>query len=460
MLNCETKRRCRVDVNALSRQALILGCLVFLSCAHSVAQQAGETQDKSSKLEVEINRVLVPVVVRDKQGQAVGDLKQEDFRVFDNNKPHSISGFTVEKHGVAESSTQASKESGAQPPAIASGVQASAAASPASRRYILFLFDDLHLNFEEMVHARDASMKVLQGVLTDSDIAAVITTSGRVNSGLTRDRAKLQDALMTLKSLNSQLQNKSQCPNIGYYEAYLIEGRRDNEAYSDALQRAASCCPDVVSRESSSSPNLNAPMSSDPSAGRVPVELAAQKALSIGLQDVLTTDGVIASVVRKMAELPGQRELILVSPGFLTIEPEAFDAESRIVDLAAQSNVTINALDARGLYATNIPASEKLPGDPRLQSQYRSNSLEQDGMTMGALADGTGGTFFEHDNDLEGGLKRLMEVPDYVYLLELPLNNMKPDGSYHSLKVDVDRDGLQLQARRGYFLPKPEKKKK
>jgi hypothetical protein len=45
-----------------------------------------------------------------------------------------------------------------------------------------------------------------------------------------------------------------------------------------------------------------------------------------------------------------------------------------------------------------------------------------------------------------------------VYLLEFSPDNAKPDGTYHHLKVKVDRDGVQVQARRGYFAPKPDKK--
>jgi VWFA-related protein len=79
---------------------------------------------------------------------------------------------------------------------------------------------------------------------------------------------------------------------------------------------------------------------------------------------------------------------------------------------------------------------------------------------MAELADGTGGTFFHNSNDLDAGFKALTEAPEVVYLLELPLENVKPDGSYHRLKVKVTRDGLQIQARRGYLVPKPEKNKK
>jgi VWFA-related protein len=78
---------------------------------------------------------------------------------------------------------------------------------------------------------------------------------------------------------------------------------------------------------------------------------------------------------------------------------------------------------------------------------------------MAELADGTGGTYFHNSNDLQGGFQTLTEVPEYVYLLELSLQNVKQDGAYHLLKVKVDQDGLKLQARRGYFAPKPAKSK-
>ena len=79
---------------------------------------------------------------------------------------------------------------------------------------------------------------------------------------------------------------------------------------------------------------------------------------------------------------------------------------------------------------------------------------------MGELADGTGGTFFHDNNDLDAGFKAITEEPEVVYTLELPLDGVQANGSYHRLKVKVGREGVEVQAQRGYFMPKPEKPKK
>ena len=79
---------------------------------------------------------------------------------------------------------------------------------------------------------------------------------------------------------------------------------------------------------------------------------------------------------------------------------------------------------------------------------------------MSELANATGGTFLHTSNDLAAEFERLTEAPEVVYLIELSLDNIKPDGTLHRLKVKVDRPGLDIQARRGYYLPKPQKNQK
>jgi VWFA-related protein len=166
-----------------------------------------------------------------------------------------------------------------------------------------------------------------------------------------------------------------------------------------------------------------------------------------------------------MRSLPGRRTLVLVSPGFLTITPESMAEKSIILDMAAQANVTVSALDARGLYTTEIDASERgarsqMELSNGMATEYHSDSAERAGNVLGELADGTGGTYFHNSNDLQGGLQQLMAGPEYVYVLEFSLADVKRDESYHALSVRVNRSGVNVQARRGYFAPKKHRGKK
>jgi VWFA-related protein len=423
--------------------AFALSCLIFLSCMPLTAQQAGAPQDAPYKIDVRVNRLLVPVVVRDAQGHTVGNLKKEDFQVFSNNKPQLISGFSIQQRGTTKDNTAS---------APGSVTQQTVSPDTLPDHITVFLFDDMHLTAEDLAHAREAGMKILSGALTGTAMAAVVSISGRVNTGLTRDTAKLQEALAKLQPMGLYRADNMDCPHIDYYEADLIENKHDPVAVQDANQKFANC---------NNMPTVATP-SNIPTAERS-VESAAIRALALGHQDTQSTYASIAQFVRRMAPLPGRRTLILVSAGFLNIERDSLGAESRIIDLAVQSDVTISSLDARGLYTTELSASERSPAlsgqSLQVNLDYHRNSMKLAENPMAELADGTGGTFFHNSNDLDAGFKSLTQVPEYVYVLEFPLNNVKQDGSYHHLKVKVDREGLRLQARQGYFVPRPKKNK-
>ncbi len=384
--------------------AIALCCAAVISPAQQTpVQQTNDPppQDSTYTFKSNVNVVLVPVLVRDKQGLAIGNLKKEDFQVFDNDKPQVISGFTIQTRTGIESATNPTQPAPAvpapQPP-------------PAPERFIVFLFDDMHLSLGDLAQAQKAGTKILAASLTETDVAAVVSLSGRINSGLTADRAQLQAAIMKLQPQNLYRTTGSECPPMDYYHADLIENKHNTNALEAAIQEVMSCSPGVQLRTV---------------AERL-AEAAAIQALAVGEQDVQVALASVKDYVRRMATLPGQRTLILVSPGFL-------------------------------------PLTERGGGSSfstRLKSEYRRNSMSLNENVMAELAAGTGGTYFHNSNDLEGGFRRLTAAPEYLYLLEFSAGNVKQNGSYHRLKVKIDQEGLTLQSRKGYFAPKPPRKKK
>lgn len=395
--------------------------------------------------------MLVPVVVRDSHGRVVGNLKKEDFRIFDRGKLRTISGFSVQERGLPQAvtgpggppSTSSKEYARGTPPG---GMPAQP--SVPSQRFVIFLFDDLHLSVSDLAQVEKAVTGMLGNSLSATDYADVLSFSGK-SSGLTRDRAKLQDAISKLRARQLYRHTSDECPDIDYYLADLILNMHNETAFQSAVEDTMACAH-LQSNMRKIAENM--------------VSAAASQALSLGDQDIRVTLGFVKEIVGKMSTLPGQRLLILISPGFLSVTPEAMSLKSQIVDAAAQANVTISALDARGLYTTGMDASQQGGHSTFSLLTGRSSQHERDSQkfqedVLAELADGTGGTFVHNTNDLEGGLRRLADAPEYLYLLELPLQGIKPDGTYHPLKVKLDQDGLKLQARRGYFAPKPANRK-
>jgi VWFA-related protein len=391
-----------------------------------------------------VNEVLLPVVVRDAKGQTVSGLSKEQFQVFDNGKLQEISGFTVIARNNLSPAADASPVSSSAANPAASPTNDSQPASPA-RRFIVFLFDDFNMSVADLTQARLAATTALDKALLPADFSAVISTSGS-NSGLTQDRAKLKQAIMELRTKDLYRHDDHECPNVGYYQGDLIQNKNDGMALQAAVSNAMSCA------------HL-----SDPSAAESMARSAAQRAVALGEQDYRTNLNFLRLVISKMAALPGQRVVILVSSGFLAPDAEAMSIQSEILDVAARANVVVNAIDARGLYTTGQDVEATSRGGPtaqRLLDQYERDSMVADEDVMAALADGTGGTFFRHNNDLEGGLGTLISGPEVLYLLTFSNAKMKSNGAYHNLKVKVNQPGTTVQARRGYFAPAPEKGKK
>jgi VWFA-related protein len=236
------------------------------------------------------------------------------------------------------------------------------------------------------------------------------------------------------------------CPDVNYFLGDLIENKHDMQATDMATQDALYC------RFGGDQSFLHQ--------AQQEAKTAASQAVINGETESRLALGVLKDVVRRVALMPGQRSVVLVSPGFLTPQLETDYME--VIDRALRSQIIINALDARGLY-TIVPGGDaSVPGSANvgaqfigLKVQYQSASAAAESDVMAVLADGTGGTFFQNNNDLDEGLRRVSTAPEYYYVLGFTPQNLKLDGNFHGLKVTVKSpQKLSLQSRRGYFAPK------
>jgi len=404
----------------------------LLSVSVAAAQEATQPTAPSAPgwLLIEVKALLIPVVVRDAHDQVVGDLSQSDFDVFDQGKRQPMTGFSV-----VRSASAAVGDAAASPSPESAPPQASA-----PTRSIVILFDDRHLDATGLTDIQNRASKMFAGSIGPDDRAVVLSYYG-VNSGMTNNTDALVGAVQRIKSHAANLADRARCPDVDYYSANQILNRHDDSQYQVEIERAANC-------SHSRTGDIEAQ-----------VHQAANEALVEGDQDAMLTLSYIRDVVHTMEKLPGRRTLIFVSPGFLNYSDEAMRMESQIVNIAARANIAISALDARGLTGGMVGASQNGGGSifaqitGKAQSNAHESSSENDD-PMAQLAEGTGGSFVRGANDLEQQFRRAAVAPDATYLLEISLNSIKPNGSYHALRVKVKRDGVKIQARRGYFAPK------
>jgi len=399
------------------------------------------SRDERPTFKVNVRLVLVRVVARDAKGHAIGTLHKEDFQVFDNRKPQVITQFSVEQPG--EQLAMESKNR--QPnPGEAPADQAKIPAVP--ERYVAFVFDDVHLKFPDLASVRTAADRHL-AALQPTDRAAIFSTSGQTTLDFTDDRTQLHKTLDRLTPRPVARSPIAECPDVSYYMADLIQNKNDPQAISVATQDAVNCAFNGDQRQLQAAQQM--------------ALAAASQALAVGDHESRLALGVLKDIVRRISVMPGQRSIVLVSPGFLT--PQLQFEYIEIIDRALRSQIIINALDARGLYTidsagdiANPPAvaapSASFVSANKLQYQIASASTDAD--IMAVLADGTGGTFFHNNNDMDEGFRQVSAMPEYHYVLAFTPQNLKLDGSFHSLKVTLKNpEKLTLQARRGYYAP-------
>jgi len=396
--------------------------------------------------------VQMEVVVRDPHGRPVSGLTSADFQVLDDGKSRTVSAFSVE--------TRTAEPAPAKAPKLAVDF--------GPPRSILLFFDDLHTSPAEMAHMQTAALRLLKRGLGPGSRAAIYTSSQGLTLEFTGDAVALTAAIQKLHAHPHISEGGLQpCPRITPYTAYQIE-RNDLQALTAAVREFEACLSvsdDITNPGGTAKANLYTPVSSSPNPVNDPhamSKMSVQSQASATMQQVradsLASLDAISNCVTLLARAPGERILVMVSSGFIS---GMLDRDrDALVDRALRSAITINALDAKGLWsqAPSRPFQQgaetfgALPSDTYMFEETSVGSRESEmNAVMQALASGTGGLFFHNSNDLAGGLAELVEVPETAYLIAFRSEAGEKPGQFHKLKVRLaGKNGESVQTRPGY----------
>ena len=191
--------------------------------------------------------------------------------------------------------------------------------------------------------------------------------------------------------------------------------------------------------------------------------------LERGQQGFATTDGLL-SIINAMGRLPRRKALIFFSEGIAI--PTVVQAQFRsVISAANRANVSIYTVDAAGLRALSAnaeaaraqaalgarriaTAGSPFDGNGPMTRDMERNEdiirLNPEG-GLGELANGTGGLFISSTNNPGVRLRQVDEDLHTYYLLSYSPKNQDFNGQFRQISVKVNRPGVEVQARKGYY---------
>ncbi len=359
--------------------------------------------------------IQLNVVVHDRQGKPVRDLKKSDFTLLDNGKPQQVSVFAMESNAVLP---QAAKLA----PNVFTNRLQQKSAVPSSVTVILL--DELNTSIKDKIWAKQQVVKYLGTIHPDDRVAIYVLGRGlRVLHDFTTDSSDL-------------------LRNLTKYNGGVL--------------------PDGVAPEDNSFGT--APMTQLDRWMNGQGGASGQEADFYTINRVTGTCKAIEFIANHLASLPGRKNLIWVSGGFpLQIGFESIEAmhdPSRTqrtfnpeveaaINALNDGNVAIYPVDARGLVAPAAFSAQNQKID--LAPKLSMGPIVEHQETMSMLADRTGGHAYFNTNDLAKAIREAVDDSTVTYTLGFYPASGEHDGKFHKLQVKADVAGLNLRYRKGYF---------
>ena len=388
--------------------SLLAALLCLLDPCVLRAQSAPSSNQPAPVLRVATHIVQVHVIVQDKKGEPVTGLTKEDFTLLDKGQPQRIAFFSEESGGLRSAPAEP------VPPNTFSNRYEQTGQVPGSVTVILL--DALNTPQTVQSYMRYSAVKVLRQLNPQDHVAIYVlgATRLRIIQDFTQDSAAL------LRALNAEK---------GEYDP-----RVDALAGDNALSGG-----DPFTDEWDAAAGANG--------------WNAKWAHSLIPVRAQFTSQSIAAIANHLASVPGRKSLVWLSSDF----PVSIGL-TRVLN---QSDIAVYPMDPGGM--RNAPAfavtsgetsqlgGRSTGGENGLPVDTSTSAPSLDSTTMNELADRTGGRASYNNNDIAASVRTAIDDGRVSYVLGYYPDHGKWDGQFREISVTVDRPGVEVRSRKGYF---------
>ena len=367
--------------------------------------QAGFTLKANAEL------VLTNVVARDaKTGELVTGLKQSDFKIFENGKEQQIDSFDFESVDMATPLKEAMVSGLAAGPTGSKAVVVAKPEELRNHRLIVMFFDLTSMQPEDLERCVDAAQDFLKTKMQAADLVALVSLGDTLN--VDQDFTADKNALIN---------------EVGAYNGTESQGfAQGANANTNQVEDTTAYTPDESEYN-----DLNTDR-----------ELFALRAIS-----------------QSLAKINEKKSLLYFSGG---ISRDGIENEASLrsaINAAVRADLAIYSVDTRGLQAVTA-FGDASTGSLRGQSGFNGSALTTNmnanfasQEVMGTLSSDTGGKAFFDSNDFAPAFAQVQKDNSAYYAIGFHSTNPARDGKYRKLTVKIDRPGIKLEYRPGYYAP-------
>ena len=436
--------------------AQILSILLF--CLPLSAQTSQPpAQQKQEVLRIGAEEVLLDIIVRDKKGRSVTDLKLGDIEIYEDNVKQEIISFRNVNQG-GESGVESSNTTPANSSTPNNGVPKTA--DPLRQiNLVSFVFE--RLSPDGRRNAKAAALEFLKENYGPNVMVAVFSLDQRINviQSFTSDRDRAKFAVERAAG---------EAPSSFADGSQKIRQELENFTQADATSAAATA---GVGGQGGGS-TVNGSSFADAKAAEVTLNILRLADDSARQQQGQTSIYSLLSLVQGQKRLQGRKMVVYFSEG-LQVPAALKDAFQSTISAANRSNVSFYAVDARGLRTESdfqsakeslsaaVSANERQQrtrgSQPTTVEQIKAFDNAENAITknsqnnLASLAESTGGVFVANTNDFRTPMKRVIsELTTYYEASYIPTAK-EFDGKFRTIMVKAVRADIVIQTRNGYF---------